>query len=306
MVGPSIDSKGILGYLTVEVRYLTDPACPWSWAFEPAFRRLSWEFDGALAVRLVMGGLARRIEAGYADDETGIKAVDEPTGKLISHWLDVAAESGMPFDPRIWATNPLATTYPACMAVKAAAEQGPDAAERYLRRLREGIFCERRKLDHADSLAGLAGEAKVDAARFKVDLASNAITELFGADLEEVRNVPDEVRKAELMKTTEGKGRVPFPSLVFVGEEGQRHGVWGRHPYEDIRAAAIAAGAEPTNEGPMEPLDALARFGRCATRELVELAGRPEPLVLSELWAAAKEWRVKPTRVLTGTLWELA
>jgi hypothetical protein len=57
--------------------------------------------------------------------------------------------------------------------------------------------------------------------------------------------------------------------------------------------------------GPLEPLDAIDHFGRCATVELAELAGdRPLPVLEAELWGAAKEWRLKPTRVLTGVLWE--
>jgi hypothetical protein len=41
--------------------------------------------------------------------------------------------------------------------------------------------------------------------------------------------------------------------------------------------------------------------------ELAALAGdRPLPVLEAELWAAAKEWRLKPVRALTGTLWERA
>ena len=43
----------------VHVRYCTDPACPWSWAAEPAVRRLQVEFGDEVAVTYVMGGLAR-------------------------------------------------------------------------------------------------------------------------------------------------------------------------------------------------------------------------------------------------------
>ena len=32
----------------VHTRYYTDPACPWSWALEPSFRRLLVEFGPSL------------------------------------------------------------------------------------------------------------------------------------------------------------------------------------------------------------------------------------------------------------------
>lgn len=38
----------------------------------------------------------------------------------------------MPIDPLLWEESPIGSTYPACMAVKAAAEQGEHAATRYL------------------------------------------------------------------------------------------------------------------------------------------------------------------------------
>src|SRR4051794_35119619 len=244
--------------MTVEIRFYTDPACPWSWAAEPALRRLIWEFDGQLEFAWVMGGLARSYERANVLD-------------IVSVWLEDAAAGGMPSDPRIWTQNPLDSTYPACQAVKAATEQGPGPAYRYLRTLREGIMFERRKLDHADALIDAAGRAGIDRQRFEVDLRSHAITEAFGADLEEVRSPPQEARDVDAIhRGSKGRERISFPSALFIGEDGSRHGVWGSESAEPtkLREAALATGAAPSNEGDLEPLDAIKRFGRCATREL--------------------------------------
>src|SRR5262249_60431859 len=140
-----------------------------------------------------MGGLARSYEQANLLD-------------VGSQWLEDAAAGGMPSDPRIWTENPLDSTYPACQAVKAAEEQGREAGYRYLRTLREGIMFERRKLDHADALIDAAGRSGIDRARFEVDLRSHAITEAFGADLEEVRNPPQEARDADAVHRSK-KGR---------------------------------------------------------------------------------------------------
>src|ERR671910_3195960 len=72
--------------MPVEIRYYTDPACPWSWANEPEVRRLMWEFGDEVRFTWVMGGLAREYDP-------------ESTTELIVEWLGVAAESGMPIDP---------------------------------------------------------------------------------------------------------------------------------------------------------------------------------------------------------------
>jgi predicted DsbA family dithiol-disulfide isomerase len=291
--------------MTVQVRFYTDPACPWSWAAEPALRRLMWEFEGELEFVWVMGGLARRFGREYRDEQGRIGYGPDCNADLISHWLKVAAEGLMPIDPRIWTYNPLTSTYPACQAVKAAAEQGWEPGYRYLRRLREGIMFERRKLDHPEALKAEAGPAHLDRDRFEIDLYSEAITEAFGADLDEVRDPPQEARDADAVGKTEGRERISFPSAVFVGEDGARHGVWAEarsHPA--MRDAALAAGARQVNEGSLDPQAAIRRFGRCATRELEVLAEQPRPVVEAEIWTLARDWKLKPVPALTGTLWE--
>jgi hypothetical protein len=190
--------------------------------------------------------------------------------------------------------------------VKAAAEQGHEAAHRYLRRLREGLMTERKKLDHTEALVGEAGPAGLDVERFRIDLGSHAITEAFAADLDEVRNPPDEARDAGKVGETEGHDRVSFPSAVFRDGSGSETGVWGWQPYEAYRKAALAAGAELATSQLPDPVAAIERFGRCASRELEELTGRPGPVLRAELWGMARDWKLRPVGVLGGTFWELA
>jgi predicted DsbA family dithiol-disulfide isomerase len=292
--------------MSVEARVLTDPACAWSWGSEPKLRKLMWEFGSSLSWRWVMGGLARSYRPGYRDSQAGITGERDPFDGLISHWLDAAAESGMPTDPRIWRRNPLASSHPACQAVKAAAEQGPDAAYRYLRRAREAIFVERTKLDHTEALVAAAGQTGLDASRFRIDLASNATLEAFAADFAEARDVPEEAREAGMVAETEGAERVAFPSVVLVGADGSRRGVWGWQPYESYRGAAAESGGAVEAARPPEPIEAIERFGRCATKEIEVLSARPRTVVEAELWALAREWRLRPIPSLTGMLWELA
>jgi thioredoxin family protein len=265
-----------------------------------------WEFGDALRFSWAMGGLARSYGAGYRDSESGVGFGTDPYADLMAVWLDTAADSGMPVDARLWSGNPIASTYPACQAVKAAAEQGPEASYRYLRRLREGLLTERKKLDHTEALIGEAGAAGLDLDRFRIDLASNAITEAFAADLDDVRNPSTEAREAGKVSETEGRERISFPSAIFRGEDGAKSAVYGASPYEVYREAALEAGARPVRAKPAEPLEAVGVFGRCATRELEELAGRPRPVLEAELWSLARDWQLRPVGVLGGTFWEPA
>jgi putative protein-disulfide isomerase len=255
-------------------------------------RRLMAEFGDQLQFRYVMGGLAR--EWG-PQDHAG----------LVTTWLLEADRSRMPLDPLIWRDHPLRSSYPASMAMKAATDQGQ--AETYLRALREGILCGRRKLDTPDALTDLASRTGLNVDRFKLDIASNHVVEQFGNDLELARDIPEEARAAGLVETTAGKERVPLPTLYFTGEDGARHDVYGPAPYEDYRHAAEQAGATPDADGGKPTVQqALNRFGRMATREIEEVCGLKGPRAEGELWQLALDFEVKPTRVLTGWLWEAA
>jgi predicted DsbA family dithiol-disulfide isomerase len=253
----------------VRLRYHTDPACPASWAAEPALRRLMVEFGADLTITYVMGGLAREYEAPYES--------------RVMEWLEHADRSGMPFDPRLWIEGPIRSTYPACIAVKAAAEQGADAAGRYLRALREGLMCFRRRLDTKEALVEEARGAGLDVARFRIDLDSHAILEAFGADLDATRVHPREL---------------PF---MVVGDEELVCGT-----SDDLNAAVVSAGGRPANEPEPGVLAALGRFGRMAGAEVEAVCGLPGPRANAELWRLAVEWKARPVRVLTGTLWEAA
>jgi putative protein-disulfide isomerase len=291
----------------VGVRYLTDPACSWSWAYEPAIRRLMVEFGDELEWTFVMGGLARDYEARARDAaETAARGGWGVHQWLLAHWLEVSAGEGMPCDPLLWREGPLRSTYPACLAVKAATEQAADGGYGYLRAVREGLLCFRRKLDGPEALVEEARRIGLDVERFRIDLDSHAVVEAFGADLEEVRTIPDDAREQENVKGSGDRERLPFPTLVFVAEDGPRRAVYGHTPYEEVRAAASAAGARPLAASPPDVLEALRRFGRMATAEVAAVCDLPGPRAAAELWRLAQDWRVTRTPVLCGELWTVA
>jgi predicted DsbA family dithiol-disulfide isomerase len=291
--------------VSVEVRYFSDPACIWSWAAEPSLRRIIFEFDGELDFVWAMGGLARRFGSSYRDSEAGVGTGPDCFADLMSHWLNVAGRTGMPCDPRLWTEAPLSGTFPACVAVEAAAEQGWEAGYRYLRRVREGILCGRRKLDERGALVAEAGPAGLDVRTFEAALDSERPAAAFAAYVEEARQVPAAAREAGKTSVTEGHERLSFPSAVFVGEDGSRHGVWGFQPVETYREAALAAGARQVNDGPLSILEAVARFGRLAAPEAELLAGLDPTAAQAELWQLAAAGKLEPVPALTGTLWQL-
>jgi putative protein-disulfide isomerase len=284
----------------VTVDYHTDPACPWSWAAEPRIRALMMEFGDGLRWRLVMGGLAREIAP---DVSPRASLPPEVWGPLIEEWLRVSAQTGAPLDPLTWTEGGIRTTYPACMAVRAAAEQGTDQALAYLRRLREGIMCERLKLDHAEALVETARQAGLDVERFRLALRSHAITEGFAADLEQTAALAADPG-ARPARSSAGAGGAPLPTVVFA-RDATREVVSGLQPIDAYRRAAEACGARPAGARP-DVEQVVRRFGRVTTAEVEELCDLPGPRAHAELWRLAESWRLRPARVLTGWLWEAA
>ena len=267
----------------VHTYYYTDPLCPWSWALEPALRKLSHELAGSVSVTYVMCGIARQF--------------GDPV-PLVAEMLEAADRSGMPVDPRLWLTAPPRSSHPACLAVKAVSEQGDPAP--YLRRLREGLMCRRRKLDSTDALIEEARAVPdVDLEKLRLALHSHATVEAFGADLDRAAAVPAEHHAP-------GTGRVKLPSLEFRGGDGVVHGVYGFSDYASLAAAAIAAGAQPAGDGSPAVSEALRVFGSMATAEVATVCDLAGPRAPAELWRLATEWRVRPDRVGSGELWTLA
>ena len=259
----------------------TDPYSPWAWAVEPHLRRLAVEFDDQVRVTFVIGGLAARF------GDTRARAVA---------CVEASEASGMPVDPRIYLEDPPSSSHPAGLAVAAVSEQtdpGP-----YLRRLREAILLERRRMDNAPALMEAAREVGgLNLERLRIDFGSNAIVESFGAQLERARAV-------DAAHHQPGTGRVRLPSIEFTAADGTVHGVYDYAPYERWREAAITAGAIPGSARPGVE-EAVRRFGTLATAEVAAACDMAGPRAPAELWRLALEWRLTPRRVPGGELWRV-
>jgi predicted DsbA family dithiol-disulfide isomerase len=271
----------------VSATVFTDPFSPWCWAVEPHLRRLEVEFGAGVVITFVIAGMRRRIE-------------DAPALALAA--LDASAASGMPLDPRVFLRDPPSSTHPAGLALHAVAEQqGGARAGAYLRRLREAVLLEGRAMDTAPALLDAAREVGgLDLERLRRDFGSSAIIERFGADLQRAAAV-------DAAHHEPGTGRVALPSVEFRAADGTVHGRYGYAPWEEWRAAALAAGAEPAGSGVAPSVEeALRRYGVLATPEVAAACGYPLPQAAAELWRAALEWRARPRRVLGGEVWQAA
>lgn len=244
---PGVDAPGVSA--VVEVTYYTDPLCCWSWALEPHWQRLRSEYAGLITWRYRMGGLLPSWDR-YSDPLNDVRRPAQ-MGPL---WLQAAQVSGRPIDARIWVEDPPASSFPACLAVKAAGLQSEAAAERYLCRLREAAMLERRNIAHREVLLDMAHELAetephaFDAARFAEDLPGEAAREALRDDLRDVQY--------------RGIGR--YPTLTLRGRAGSGVMIVGYRPYEALREALeqVAPGLAPSREATDPAAFAARRKGR--------------------------------------------
>jgi putative protein-disulfide isomerase len=237
----------------LHITYYTDPLCSWSWAFEPQWRRLRYEFGAQIGWRYRMGGLL----PDWQKFDDPLNAVSRPA-QMGPYWLQVQHLSGMPLDELIWVEDPPASSYPACLAFKAAELQSTAIAEQYLRRLREGVMLERRNIARWDVLVELAHDVPgMDAVRLLADLQDTPATEAFREDLKDVsyREI----------------GR--FPTLILRVPDGRATIIVGHRPFDALREAVayIAPGLQPERTS-IDLVEYARHWGRLTFAEVAEAA----------------------------------
>jgi predicted DsbA family dithiol-disulfide isomerase len=199
----------------LEITYYTDPLCCWSWAFEPQWRRLLFEFKGKVKYRYCMAGLL----PGWNNYNDTINSVSKPI-QMGPVWMHAKQLSGMPIEQNIWISDPPSSSYPACIAVKCAALQSLRAEEHFLRMLREAVMMRGENISKEDVLLNLAEKlAAVDSdfkiEKFKEDIRSDAAMEALRKDLQEVQY--HQINR--------------FPSLVIRNKNNKGVLISGYRPY---------------------------------------------------------------------------
>ena len=201
------------------VEYYTDPLCCWSWGMEPQLRKLRYLLKDRLEITYVMGGLIRDWDH-FSDAMNDISRPSQ-VGPL---WMEVRHTTGQPMDEFLWVKDPVDTTYPACMAVKAAEMQSAMAGEAMLRELREAVMLHQKNIGKTEVILEVAADLKekkiLDFSSFKEDWMSQKAADVFRKDLEQIKI----------------KGITRFPTLLISNSERTIQ-ITGYRPFEVLRDA---------------------------------------------------------------------
>jgi predicted DsbA family dithiol-disulfide isomerase len=255
----------------LHITYYTDPLCSWSWAFEPQWRRLRMECGDQIAWRYHMGGMISDWQQ-YSDP---LNDISRPI-QMGPQWYEVKAMSGMPLDDRLWYEDPPASSYPSCLAVKAAERQGVLAGERYLRLLREAAMLRRRNIARRDVRVALAHELQAilpsfDPGQFVADLDHPQVLEAFRSDIKEVRY----------------RNISRFPTFILRPAAGAAVLLVGYRPYAALHAAvaalALALVFSPVSGAAEEY---LRLWGSATVQEIAEACSWERPAAAAALQAA--------------------
>ncbi|MFD5895598.1 DsbA family protein [Streptomyces sp. NPDC060366] len=251
----------------------TDPLCPWAWGSEPTFRKLRASLTGEVRWRR-----AYAILFDHDDDPA-----PDPAAETAWYTRYVTEISAHTLAPRpLLLKRVAASSWPSSLVAKAAEFQGPDVAERVLRRLRESVFVRGEPADTtALALSAARGVPGLDPRRLAADAACADVLERVRADRAEARRPVPEVLSVRdesphpgaAKETLDGGHRYALPTLVF--HLGATHRVVpGWRPFEAYVAAVeeLRPGL-PKPAEPLSPAGALERH-----RSLTE----PERQVLTE------------------------
>jgi 2-hydroxychromene-2-carboxylate isomerase len=251
----------------VTVTVYNDPACPWGYSANPAFRVLEWRYSDQLDWQLILIGLAESAEAYIERGYTPMRSAEGYARRF--------RRFGMPLAP-----NPRARvvgTGRMCRAVVAVRLQEPGREWAAFRALQFAFFTTTLLLDEDEPIAAVLQEvAGIDVDAVMRSLDTPAVEESYQRDRAEARRAegsPTQLQEKHAI--TDGPVRYTAPSLVFehAGRRLEAGGWQTIEAYDVIVANLVPEGSR--RGVPDDPLELLAAFpGGLTTQEVAQLLTR--------------------------------
>lgn len=174
-------------------------------------------------VRYCMGGLI----PSWKQYHDPVSLVSKPI-QMGPVWMEASVISGIKLADTIWYHDPPASSYLACMAVKAASFQSKEAEYFMLQELRKALLKDGINISKESAILRLcmtvSEQTVFDQERFKADLHSDACIAAFRKDLDEVA----------LMNISR------FPSILINWDDGRKSLLSGYRKKEELMSISNA------------------------------------------------------------------
>ncbi|MBM7571542.1 DsbA family protein [Aquibacillus albus] len=251
--GPSnnerIQSAAQYGYFDLlkkplEIYVFVDPLCPECWSLEPYLKKLSIEYGRFFTIRPILSGQLTTLNKDKFDKPKQLKKI----------WEKTASRTGMSCDGDIWIENPISFPWIASIAVKAAELQGKKAGRKFLRKVQEYVFLNKRDISKEDVLIQCAFDTKLDIDEFKNDLYSTSAKKALQCDLKLTKEMDVEY----------------IPTMVYFNEnEEEGLKLSGLYPYDIyVKVIKEMLQKDPTPAKKPELVDFLSYFDFVGTTEI--------------------------------------
>ena len=189
----------------VKIIQYTDPLCTWCFGMEPTMRKIEYVLGNKVEFVTIMGMLIGDVADIVGRDENAPVRFAQFKTEIAKGLKKAADRTGVPIDLHCMDNAEMhdITSVPMCLAYKAMHIQDTEAAEKFLRRMREVRYNEGRSLVTVDDLVDLASEFDIDVERFKKDMTDGTAEELYSADL--ITSSKHQVRTWPTYNVTYGK-----------------------------------------------------------------------------------------------------
>ncbi|WP_089741375.1 ClpXP adapter SpxH family protein [Gracilibacillus ureilyticus] len=229
----------------IEIYVFVDPLCPECWSLEPYLKKLTVEYGRFFTIRPVLSGQLTNLH----------KDKFERPRKLKDIWEKTANRTGMCCDGDLWIENPIHHPKLTSIAVKAAELQGKKAGKKFLRKIQEFAFLDKKDISSEEILLHCAEEIHLDIDEFKSDLYSNSAAKALQCDLKITREMEVEY----------------IPTMVFFNESDEEAGlkISGIYPYDIyVKVLKQMLQKDPLPAKKPELIDFLSQYEFVATKEV--------------------------------------
>ena len=158
------------------IQYISDPMCPWCFAFTPIFDRIKKEFENNFRFTYIAGGLRLRPDEPPMDEEF--------KDMLCGYWETVEMETGHKFDIALVDNMNFAfNTEPVCRAMVTFRHLYPDQLFGFEKQLQKAFYQEGSDITNPETLKNIVLNMKLDPNNFDQVYNSEAIDDLLEQDI---------------------------------------------------------------------------------------------------------------------------